>query len=380
MPKKTNTKINNSKYFRVTATVGKDADGLPIRKAFYGSSKKEAEQKKDEYLRNINGGLSAGYEKLTFEVAYLQWFEMIHKPTLALASVKRYESDNKRILLSLLVPMRLVDIKAIHVQRFCTDCLEAGASINTIRNMCKLLSPFFTYAVKTDLITKNPMLAVELPKERKIEKEKRILSNDEVQKIIVHSRDNGSAFIFVFLAFTGLRQGEALALTHNDVNFTNNSITVNKSINHLMHEGKYQAVLSTTKTTGSTRLVPLLGELKPLLLVHIRAEKEKCLRLSIPFSGDNILFSSETGGYIEGKNLRTRFKRLLNRLDIEQVTVHALRHGFCSTLAKNGANLKAASEIMGHSDINTTLKIYTHVQDEEKKNAVDSLSDMFKLH
>ena len=155
---------------------------------------------------------------------------------------------------------------------------------------------------------------------------------------------------------------------------------MNKSVNHLTHEGIYQAVLSTTKTSGSIREVPLLGDLKPLLLAHIRAEKEKCFKLGIPFAGSNILFSSETGGYIEGKNLRTCFKRLLNRLEIEPVTIHTLRHNFCSTLAENGVNIKTASELMGHADINTTLKIYTHLQQEEKKRGIATLSSVFAFN
>lgn len=67
--------------------------------------------------------------------------------------------------------------------------------------------------------------------------------------------------------------------------------------------------------------------------------------------------------------MRTRFKRLLNRLEIEHVTVHTLRHSFCSTLAENGVNLKTASELMGHADINTTLAIYTHVCQKQKNKA-----------
>ena len=123
----------------------------------------------------------------------------------------------------------------------------------------------------------------------------------------------------------------------------------------------------------------MLGNLKPLLLSHIRAEKEKSLRLGTPFNKNNILFSSETGNYIEAQNLRTRFKRLLNKLQIEPVTVHTLRHSFCSILAENGVNLKTASELMGHADINTTLAIYTHVQNEEKKRGIATLSSVFTV-
>ena len=80
MPNKTNVNINGKDYARVKATVGKDSDGKSICKQFYGKSLKEARQKRDEYLHNIQGGLSLGFDKLTFGEAYRQWFETVHKP------------------------------------------------------------------------------------------------------------------------------------------------------------------------------------------------------------------------------------------------------------------------------------------------------------
>ncbi|MCL2215936.1 MAG: site-specific integrase [Defluviitaleaceae bacterium] len=377
MAKKTNTNINGTNYFRVTATVGRNPNGSLIRKQFYGESKKEAEAKRDEYMTSIKQGLSASFDKLTLNDAYHQWFESVHKPTLALSSVHRYNVDNRRILGSALSSMKLIDVKALHIQRHYNELLESGASVNMVKNVGKLLSPFFSYAVKSDLILKNPMFAVVPPRERKIEANKRILSKDDIQKIVSHTKHNGSAFIFVFLLFSGLRQGEALALAHGDINMDSGIIRVNKSVNHLTVDGKYQAVVSTTKTTGSSREIPLLCDLRSMLVEHMTAEKEKHQKLGIPFDGNSILFSSETGRYIEGKNLRIRFKRLLNRLKIEPIAVHSLRHTFCSVLAENGVNLKTASELMGHSDVNTTMRIYTHVQKEEKRRGIDTLSGLF---
>jgi len=377
MAKKTNTTINNNTYFRVTATVGKDADGKPIRRQFYGESKKEAEAKRDEYMFNIKSGLNASYEKLVFLSAYKQWFEAVHKPTLALSSVLRYENDNKRIIASMLATMKLVDIKSINIQQAYNEMMNNGVSANSVRNVGKLLSPFFVYAVKTDLIVKNPMLAVIAPKERKIDDTKRVLSKPDLYKIIEHAKDNPSAFIFVFLAFTGARQGEALALKNSDIDKKDKSIRINKSVSHLTINGYYQPVVSTTKTIGSTREIPLLSELNEMLSNHVILEKEKHEKLNLKHTQDSILFSSETGGYIEAKNLRRRFERMLNRLEIEQVTLHALRHTFCTILAENGVNLKTASELMGHSDVKTTLKIYTHVHKEEKKRSISTLSDTF---
>ena len=68
MPKKTNFSVNGSNYYRVTATVGKNPDGSPIRKQFYGDSKKAAEQKRDEFLAGLRQGLSVDYQKNTVAI------------------------------------------------------------------------------------------------------------------------------------------------------------------------------------------------------------------------------------------------------------------------------------------------------------------------
>jgi len=377
MAKKTNTTINGKNYFKAYATLGKDENGKLIRKQFYGASKKEAETKRDEYMFNIKSGLNASYEKLTFTSAYKQWFENVHKPTLALSSIQRYECDNKRIYATTFAHIRLIDIKALHIQQSYNEHLNAGHSTTIVRNMGKLLSPFFKYAVKTDMIVKNPMLAVVSPKERKIEEEKKIVDKSDMQKVMTYAQTHPSMFIFVFLAFTGLRQGEALALTYNDIDVTTGVVRVNKSVRYMMIGGAYTPIVSSTKTTGSTREVPLLENLRNALANYIETEKSKHAAIGLPFDNNSIVFSSDACGYIEANNLRVRFQRLLKRLGIELINIHALRHTFCSRLAENGVNIKTASELMGHSDVNTTMKIYTHVQQEEKKRGIETLANMY---
>ena len=106
MPRKTNFSVNGSDYSRVRATVGKKSDGTAIIKAFYGTSKKEAEAKRDAYLQGIKKGLAVGHDKLTFGAAFKEWFEHVHKPKLAISSATRYETDYRlRVLPSLLCNM-----------------------------------------------------------------------------------------------------------------------------------------------------------------------------------------------------------------------------------------------------------------------------------
>lgn len=147
---------------------------------------------------------------------------------------------------------------------------------------------------------------------------------------------------------------------------------------YLTVDGEYCPVLSTPKTGSSIRDVPILGEIQALLKLHIRQEKEKYFELGIPFSEDCILFSSEACTYREGHNVRKSLIRLCKRLGMEETTFHSLRHTFCTILARQGVSLKAASVLMGHSDIAITAKIYTHVDKAELKKEIQKLSVYFE--
>ena len=221
------------------------------------------------------------------------------------------------------------------------------------------------------------MAAVELPEDRSVKKESIPLSKGDINKLIDAAKGDLNNFIFVFATFTGLRQGELLSLTHNDIDFETDIISVRKSVGFFTLNGVYSPVVSSPKTPQSIRDIPILAEIKPLLRAYMSYEKSKPLRLGIPFTKDCILFSSCTGGYIESGNLRKRLKRLYKRLEINQTTFHVLRHTFCTLLAKKGIPLKTASMLMGHSDIGITARIYTHVDKDELQKGINSLSEFF---
>jgi len=372
MPRKTNININGSDYFRVTATIGKNPDGKPIRKQFYGSSKKEAEAKRDEYISSINKGLSANFDKAVFSHVFKTWFDNVLKPTVTMSTYERYEYKYRiRIKESVLSGMKLTEIKSINMQGYYNGLLEKY-SVNTVHSTHKLLTSFFNYCVKADLIIKSPLIAVELPRIKPDKREFEVLSQQDIPKLIEVANTNKDYFLYMFAAFTGLRQGELLALTHNDIDFKENVIHVNKSVKYIMVDGVYKAVVSATKTPSSVRDVPILEPLKEPLKRHMRPDSN-----IIQFNTSNILFASETGTYREASNVRKGWARAIKRLKINDIQFHGLRHTFCTLLAVMGVPLKTASILMGHSDISVTAKIYTHVDNQELKKGIEKLAVFF---
>jgi integrase len=368
MAKKTNfTTSSGKRKFRVTATVGFDENGKRIRKQFYGESKKEAETKRDDYLSDVKNGLDMNYEQMKFGDLFTEWFNVILTPEIAQSTYARYESLIRNHLKpAAFYNMKISTIKSIDIKKH----LNQLESKHTAAKIYQLLLSFFTFAQKERIIMFSPMEGVLRPKQEK-EIKKEFLSNTDIKTMIPFCTDTN--FIYAFALFTGLRQGEILALTHNDIDFENKEISVTKTLNRFGINGKTQIVITKPKTKSSIRKVPLLDDLIPLLKEHMVKEKEKHLKLGLPFSKETYLFTLRCCSPLRADRLGARWKAFQEELGIEPCKFHGLRHTFCTILATKNVPLKTAAVIMGHTNINTTAKIYAHVDAEEKQRAINSL-------
>ena len=160
-----------------------------------------------------------------------------------------------------------------------------------------------------------------------------------------------------FMALSGLRFGEAAALTADDVDLNERYIHVRNTLDSV------NKIVTDTKTWNSQRDVFIQAELLPLVTLLVRR------------SGGGLLFQDEDGGYIEyyayNKYLKENSKVCLDR----QITTHALRHTHCSLCAEAGMELDAISRRLGHGDSRITKEIYFHVTKrmQEKENAAMDL-------
>ena len=376
MPKKTNFSANGNNYYRTTATIGKGADGKPLRKQFYGTSKKEADTKREEFMAGLRQGLSVDYQKNTFGKSFEHWLEHVHRYKIALPTLDKYQRFHRLYIADCgLVGMRLIDIRSANVQAYYNSLLDKTTAKN-IHQIHKLLKIFFNYCVKSDILIKSPLLAVVLPKvPMKTESTNTALMDDDIGKLVVSAKDDIKYFPFVFACFTGLRGGELLALTYKDLDFKEGMINVNKSVRYMKVDGEYKPLLSDTKTEASIRRVPVMDAIQGLLQAHIRHILGGANIIPL---GDFLLFPSATGTYREQNNFRQAYQLLCDKLGIEKGrTIHSLRHTFCTILARQGVSLLDASRLMGHSNINITAKIYSHVSENEKKSAIQKLSAYF---
>lgn len=219
------------------------------------------------------------------------------------------------------------------------------------------LHTLFDIAVKQGWIKDNPCTNAIKPKRNKTQK----LPPFEIDQIkdLLKRSENFDTYnaVIQFQLYTGMRIGETLALTWDDIDFEKRTININKTINYVKGEFK----IGPPKTDNSYRILGMNNTVYSLLQ-QIKEEQDKMKKaLKDVWQDLNLVFTQDTGGYIQKANINNRLSSLKKGTNYEYITVHSLRHANATLLLMNGVDLKIVSAHLGHNDIQTTANVYIDV-------------------
>jgi integrase len=170
---------------------------------------------------------------------------------------------------------------------------------------------------------------------------------------------------FLIQLDTGLRIGELLALTWKDINFEKKLINVNKTLVKQKDSSGKQIIVSQSfpKTNAGKRTVPMTDECFKVLSERNRKK-----------SDSELLFPSKNNTFIDSNNIRRNLRCVCKKANLENFSTHTLRHTFSTKLFNKNIHPKTVAILMGHSKVEIALNNYTHVDDENKFNAIDKLN------
>ena len=253
------------------------------------------------------------------------------------------------------------------VQSFVLEKIECGLSVKSIKDILIVLKMVMKFGVKNEWMNYYEW-DIKYPT-NSANKELEVLSVSNHRKILDHIQ---SHFTFTGLGIyislsTGLRIGEICALKWNDINITEGTITVSRTIERIyMVEGEKkhtELVISSPKTKNSCREIPMSKE----LLAIVKPLKK--------IVNDNFYVLTNDEHPTEPRTHRNYYNGLREKLGIPRLKYHGLRHSFATRCIEAGCDYKTVSVLLGHSNISTTLNLYVHPNMEQKKRCI---TKMFK--
>ena len=320
---------------------------------FYGETEDEALRKRDEYKRKEAAGLLADEDPTVQEYA-LKWLPL-HKHDV---SDKCYNDYAKQLeaLCSVLGTKKIsavtVDDAALVWKHY------SGYSASTIKRARMLFVALFDTAIENDRCRKNPFRGKYAQPPKAPAGSHRALTEEETALIL--STPHRMQIAALVMLYAGLRRGEVLALTMQDINLTAGNITVDKAVRFSGN----RPVLSDPKTAAGKRTVPILSILRPYLTSRV-----------------GLLLSTEKGGMMTDTAFRRCWESYLLHLSRAaghpvSIRPHDLRHTYCTMLRDSGVDMKQAMIWMGHSDEKMILHVYDHVSEKRTQNSVEQVEKM----
>lgn len=281
-----------------------------------------------------------------------------------------------RICTKYIIPMlghyKLQELKPIHLQNYIDD-LTGILAPQTIKLHINILNLAFKRAYKLRLIRENIIECIELPRIKKFKN--KIYDTENLVKLLEICKNTYMELPIYLAAGLGLRISEVLGLTWDNIDFINNTITINK----ISVRNNGNVILKSPKTESSERTISVPNEIISMLKSHKKRQIESKLQGKI-LNKLNLLFYDKNEQPIAQDVLSKKFNRFLKENNLSHIRFHDLRHSHVTLLINSKVPIKVISERVGHSNINTTLNIYAHTLKEMDAEASVKISEsLFKL-
>jgi len=333
--------------------IGVKDDGKPLRRTIYAKTIRELEEKAAELRRQVGTGTVVNDGGITVG----EWADLwitTYKSSVSYNTQRMYSLIVENYIKTTIGYMKLKDVKTIHLQRIINENQKKTGIVKKFR---LTINQIFEQAMLNDMIVKNPAKGISLPKSQLI-KEKRALTTEEVEKINSLPLDMKTKCFVMLLMYTGMRKGEALALTKKDINKSEDEIIVNKSVIFKVNQSE---IKTATKTVAGMRKIPVLSVLKNMLYGYVDAIETE------------VLFATKEGKTLSDTAYRLMWSKFEKAMGTKEITAHIFRHNFATTLYNAGVDVKTAQEILGHKSIQVTMGIYTHLDKTKRHESIDKL-------
>lgn len=344
-------------------------------KSIYANNPKDLQKQYIELKHLSNKGLSVEDNSLTVGEWADKWVKL-YKSDKAQATIDMYNTAIRLYIKPFIGTIKLKNLKQADIIEILNVMEKKGITrrkewiLLTIRQILQT-------AVENEYIYKNVALGIKIKKYKS--PEKKPLTDEVINRIKKLSEDDFDMFMILFMLYTGIRREELVPLQYKDIDIDHKYIYITKAV----HFKNNQATIKSTKNECS-RAIPILNVIY-----------DKLKQLKDTHKNSEYIFCNSKGNIMSETTVKRKIRYVLNRLnkDYEKeqkqlkkdfeldddnkiyFTYHQLRHTYVCLLHKSGVDLKEAQSFTGHKNIQVLLDVYTHLDQEDKNNAINKLNE-----
>lgn len=360
-------------------TVGRDpGTGKQVQRSVYGATQQEVRKK----LAQLTAALDAGTYKEPCKMTVGQWLDIWSADYLGGVkpfTVVSYTGHIKNHLKPALGSVKLEALNAHTIQAFYNSLGadqegKPGLSPKTVKNIHGVLHKALQQAVKIGYLRFNPADACELP--RAVRKELKPLDEEQSKAFLKAIQGHRYEMLYTVTLFTGMREGEALGLMWECVDFKKGTILINKQMQREKKKnGQY--LLVPTKNGKSRTITPAPWVMK-LLRTQRAKQAEQQLRAGPMWEDSGLVFTNELGHHLAIHTVYKDFKQIAASIGCPDARFHDLRHSYAVAAIRSGDDIKTVQGNLGHATAAFTLDVYGHVTDQMKRESAARMESYIK--
>ncbi|MCD0156083.1 site-specific integrase [Deinococcus sp. 6GRE01] len=264
--------------------------------------------------------------------------------------------------------VQLASLTPMQIQQVVTQRLVHGVSTaKSLARALRTLRMALRQAVLWGVLPSNPALMVRAPRTRPTDM--KVWTPAETRQFLQYVQPHRLHPLFHLALSTGMRRGELLGLSWQDINFTRQQLTV---CQNYIREVTGEWILGEPKTPAGHRVIPLADDTLQLLRDHRREEQ----RWFGPRRGHHPVFTRASGSRVDPNNVGRLFRRLIGESGVPRIRFHDLRHTAASLMIRQGVPAKVVSDRLGHADVAFTLSIYTHLYEDQRRSAALNMDQL----
>ena len=269
--------------------------------------------------------------------------------------------------------IKLCDLKPEHIQRYYTEKMKEGLSANTIIKHHSNIHKALSTALKHNIIPFNPADRVDLP--RKTHYQASTYNQDLMKRLLENVKGSLIEAPVTITSYLGLRRSEVLGLKWSAINIEYNTLIIQTTVVRT----KKIITKDTTKNKTSHRTLSLPESLCTYLIALKEKQEEDKQLYGNCYNDNDWVCKDEDGTPITPTALSHRYNRLLQATGLPHIRFHDLRHSCASLLLNAGCELYEIKELLGHSQISTTVDIYGHLDFKAKQRMASKMNDLLGI-